>query len=141
MKIFFDTSVLVAAAILNHEHHGPSILAFSRANRSCACCAAHNLAEFYATLTRYPGKERLSSQQALLALDVAEEKLAIIALEADEYLTTIRRLAGEGIMGATVYDGIIAACAVKAAVDVLYTWNTQHFMRLGPEISRIVKTP
>ena len=141
MRIFFDTSVLVAAALLRHEHHEPSILAFSRASRSSAFCAGHNLAEVYSTLTRYPGKERLSPEQALLALNVVEDRLEIVALDAGEYRAAIRQLAVQGIVGATVYDGLIAACAVKARAEVLYTWNTQHFLRLGPEISRMVRTP
>lgn len=141
MKRFFDTSVLVAAVLEEHEHHQPSFLALSKANRSSAFCAAHNLAEMYATLTRYPGKQRLSAEQALLSLSVFENRLTIVALEAREYLVAIRRFAAIGITGGTMYDALIAACALRAEVDVLYTWNVGHFMLLGDEVARKVRTP
>jgi predicted nucleic acid-binding protein len=141
VKRFFDTSVLVAAVLEEHEHHQPSFLALSKANRSSAFCAAHNLAEVYATLTRYPGKQRLSAEQALLSLSVFENRLTIVALEAREYLVAIRRFAAIGITGGTMYDALIAACALRAEVDVLYTWNVGHFMLLGDEVARKVRTP
>ena len=141
MKRFFDTSVLVAAVLEEHEHHQPSFSALSTANPSSAFCAAHNLAEAYATLTRYPGKQRLSPDQALLAIVVFENRLAVVALETREYLAAIRRFAALGITGGTIYDGLIAACALKAKADVLYTWNIGHFALLGDEVARKVRTP
>lgn len=141
MKRFFDTSVLVAAVLEEHEHHQRSFRALSTATPSSAFCAAHNLAEAYATLTRYPGKQRLSPDQALLAIETFENRLAVVALEAREYLAAIRRFAAHGITGGTIYDGLIAACALKAKADVLYTWNVGHFLLLGDEVARKVRTP
>ncbi len=92
MKLFFDTSVLVAAVLEDHEHHQRSFLALSKANRSSAFCAAHNLVEVYATLTRFPGKQRLSAEQALLSLSVFENRMTIVALEVREYLVAIRQI-------------------------------------------------
>lgn len=141
MTSFFDTSVLVAAVLEEHEHHDRSFFAFSAADRSSAFCAAHNIAELYATLTRYPGKQRLSEQQALLAVGVVEKHLTIVALEASEYLASIRRFAALGITGGTIYDALIAACVLKAKADVLYTWNIGHFLLLGDEVAQKVRTP
>ncbi len=141
MKRFFDTSVLVAAVLEEHEHHERSFLGLSKANRSSGFCAAHNLAEVYATLTRYPGKQCLSAEQALLALGAFESRLTIVALEASEYSTGIRRFAAIGITGGTIYDALIAACALKAKVDVLYTWNLGHFLLLGDEVAQMARTP
>jgi len=67
--------------------------------------------------------------------------LAIVTLETREYLAAIRRFAAHGITGGTVYDGLIAACALKAKADVLYTWNTGHFLLLGDEVARKLRTP
>ena len=141
MTRFFDTSVLVAAVLEEHEHHEQSFLALSKANRSSAFCGAHNLAEVYATLTRYPGKQRLSADQALLSLSVFENRLTIVALDAKEYVVAIRRFAAIGITGGTMYDALIAACALKAEADVLYTWNIGHFLLLGDEVARKLRTP
>ena len=141
MRYFFDTTVLVAGVLEEHEHHEPSFSALSTASRTSAFCAAHNVAEVFATLTRYPGKQRLSAEQALLALTAIESRFTIVALETREYLAAIRRFAAIGITGGTIYDGLMAACAVKAKVDVLYTWKIGHFMLLGDEVARKVHTP
>ena len=141
MKYFFDSSVLVAGILEEHQHHDPSFMALSKATPSSASCAAHNVAEVYATLTRYPGKQRLSSEQALLAVSVIESRFSIVALDTREYLDAIRRFANVGITGGTMYDGLIAACALKAKADVLYTWNIAHFVLLGNEIAQKVRTP
>jgi predicted nucleic acid-binding protein len=141
VRRFLDSSVLVAAVLEEHEHHQRSFLALSKANRSSAFCAAHSLAEVYATLTRYPGKQRLSAEQALLALSAFEGRLTIVALEASEYSAAIRRLAAIGITGGTIYDALIAACALRAKADVLYTWNLGQFQLLGDEVARLARTP
>ena len=141
MKHFFDTSVLVAAVLEEHDNHEQSFAALSRASRSSACCAAHNLAEVYATLTRYPGKERLSAEQALLAVEAIAEQLTIVALDARDYLEAIRRFSGLGVVGGTLYDGLIATCALKAGADVLYTWNLGHFKILGEDVAQMIRTP
>lgn len=141
MKSFLDTSVLVSVFLEDHEHHERSFAAFSQADKRSACCAAHSLAEVYATLTRLPGRHRLSGEQVLLFLEAIEERLTTIALDGGEYLTMIREAATNQIVGGTLYDALLAACALKAKAEVLYTWNVQHFRRLGPEIGKRVRTP
>lgn len=141
MKYFFDTSVLIPVFLSDHEHHERSFAAFTGADRRSACCAAHSLAEVYATVTRLPGKHRLSSEQAVLFLEAIEERLAIVALDSDEYLRAIRKAAVEGIVGGALYDYLLAACAVKAGAEVLYTWNLRDFKRLGADVAKRVRTP
>lgn len=104
-------------------------------------CAAHSVAEVYATLTRYPGKQRLSADQAGIAIDSIQERLTIVALEATEHLAAIRRFAAQGVAGGTIYDGLIAACALKVKAEVLYTWNLSHFLLLGDDVAQKVRTP
>lgn len=141
MKYFFDTSVLIPVFLSDHEHHDRSFAAFAAADRRSACCAAHSLAEVYATVTRLPGKYRLSGEQAVLFLEAIEERLTIVSLEGDEYLRTIRRAAVEGIVGGALYDYLLAACALKAGAEVLYTWNLRDFKRLGADLSKRLRTP
>ncbi len=141
MKRFFDSTIFVAAVLEDHQHHEPSFSLFASANRQSAFCAAHSLAEVYAALTRYPGKRRLSADQASLAIAAIEARSTIVALDAKEYLAMIRHSALLGISGGTVYDALIAACAMKANVDILYTWNAAHFLRLGDDVARKVRTP
>jgi len=141
LRWFFDSSVLVPALLADHVHHARSFAAFAAASRKNASCATHSLAEVYSTLTRYPGKQRLSSEFAALLVQEIEHRLTLVWLDGDEYLAAIDRIAGMGIVGGAVYDALIAACAAKAKADVVYTWNTAHFMLLGDEVARKVRTP
>lgn len=141
MKWFFDTSVLVPALLPDHVHHPRSFAAFAAASRKNAGCAAHSLAEAYATLTRYPGKQRLSAESAALLVQEIGNRLTLVWLDGDEYLAAINRIAAMGIVGGAVYDALIAACVRKAKADVLYTWNTAHFKLLGDEVASKVSMP
>jgi predicted nucleic acid-binding protein len=141
VKWFFDTSVLVPALLPDHIHHARSFAAFASANPKNAACAAHSLAEVYATLTRYPGKQRMSSESADLLVQEIEHRLTLVSLNGDEYRAAVRRIARMGIVGGAVYDGLIAACALKAGAHHLYTWNARHFDLLGADIQKLVTTP
>jgi predicted nucleic acid-binding protein len=141
VKSFFDTSVLVATSVEAHEHHERSFALFTGADRKTACCAAHSLAELYATLTRLPGTARMSADQALLVLDSVEERLEIVSLNAREYRLAIQDAAAAGIVGGTIYDALIGWCALKAGATRIYTWDVADFQRLGSEIARKVRTP
>ncbi|HTC50268.1 MAG TPA: PIN domain-containing protein [Candidatus Aquilonibacter sp.] len=141
MRWFFDSSVLVSALLPDHEHHARSFAAFLAASPKNASCAAHSLAEVYATLTRYPGKERLHSEQAALLLQEIERRLTLVWLDGDEYRVAIHRLARMGIVGGAVYDGLLAACALKVGARHIYTWNVLHFNLLDTEIQKLVTMP
>ncbi len=141
MKWFFDSSVLVPAFLPAHVHHARSFAVFAAATPQNASCAAHSLAEVYSSLTKYPGKERLGAEYAALLVQQIEEKLTLVWLDGEEYCAAIRRMAGLGIVGGAVYDGLVAACALKARADDLYTWNVRHFDLLGAEIKKLVTMP
>ncbi len=74
--------------------------AFLKFNGPDAACAAHSLAEVYASLTRMPGQLRMTPSDALLFLERLQERLTIVALDAAEYVSGIQRLAAAGIIGA-----------------------------------------
>jgi predicted nucleic acid-binding protein len=141
VRFFLDTSVLIAAVSAQHVHHGPSLAVYLTADKNQAGCAAHSLAEVYATLTRLPGKQGMSSEQALLFLDEIRDRFRTIVLDSEEYLSAIQDAAAEGVVGGMVYDALIAHCAIKARADAILTWNIDHFRRLGPEVAKRVRTP
>ncbi len=141
MKLFFDTSVLVAVFLEDHEHHEASLAAFAATDRKQACCAAHSLAELYSVLTRLPGKHRLSGEQVMLFLEAVQQHLALISLDGREYYSTLQQCAALGIAGGAIYDALLAHCALKARAETIYTWNVSHFRRLDPDVERRVKTP
>jgi predicted nucleic acid-binding protein len=141
MRCFFDSSVLVPALLSDHPHHARSFAAFMAASPGNASCSAHSLAEVYSTLTRYPGKQRLSAEYAALLLQEIERRLTQVWLDGDEYRAALHRMAKLGIVGGAVYDGLVGACALKAGAERLYTWNVRHFNLLGGEIQKLVTMP
>lgn len=126
--------MLVPVFIEDHEHHERSLKVFANAYKTRDCCAAHSLAEVYATMTRLPGRNRLSGDQVLLFLENIRERLMLITLTGDEYHASIKEAAETGVIGGTIYDALIARCALKAKVDAIYTWNTRHFQQFGNAI-------
>jgi len=141
MKGFFDTSVLVPLFYRDHVHYGPSQELFIRFNQSTGCCGAHSLAEVYATLTRMPGKRRISGEQAMLFIGNIRERLSIMALNSEEYARALQASAVRGIVGGAIYDAMLAQCALKAKAETIYTWNVRHYAQCGPEVVGRVRTP
>ncbi len=141
MSVFFDTSVLVPVFLETHEHHEASLEAFLSAKPGRAFCAAHGLAEFYATMTRLPGAHRLSGEQVSLFLGNIREKLSVVVLGGEEYWQALAEAAEREIYGGLFYDFLLSRCAIKAHCKSLLTWNVKHFERLGPEIAKICSTP
>ncbi len=141
MKWFFDTSVLIPVFVEDHNDHDRCLAVYAPSNKRVACCAAHSLAEVYAGVTRLPGAFRASPEQAILFLSDMEEHLTIVSLDAAEYSAIIRQAAANGILGATIYDALLAACAVKAKVEIIYTDNERHFRMFGPDVASRVSKP
>ncbi len=141
MKWFFDTSVLIPAFVEDHEDHERCLAVYAPSDKRIACCAAHSLAEVYAGVTRLPGVFRASPKQALLFLSDIEDHLTIVSLDSAEYLTAIRQASANGIVGATIYYALLAACAIKAGAETIYADNERHFNMLGSEIASRVKRP
>ncbi|HTR35026.1 MAG TPA: PIN domain-containing protein [Bryobacteraceae bacterium] len=141
MKGFFDTSVLVPVFYGDHVHHKPSIDLFIQFDRMTGCCAAHSLAEVYSTLTRMPGKHRISSEQAMLFIGSIRERLTIIGLDGDEYADALEASATRGIVGGSIYDAMLAHCALKARAEVIFTWNSRHYAQCGEPIVQRLRTP
>ena len=141
MNAFLDTSVLVATFYADHEHHQASLDVFLRFGRQQACCAAHSLAEVYATLTSMPPPQRVSGGEALLFLGDIRDRMTVIALDEQEYFQLMESSAAARLGGGAVYDAILGQCALKAAAEVIYTWNLNDFLRLPRPISSRVRKP
>jgi len=144
LKVFFDTSVLVAAFVSSHEHHTPARAAVQRvvAGRDDGVVGAHTLAEVYAVLTRLPVVPRIQpAEAARIVEDNVVKHFTVQTLNAAEHLALIRRAPALGIAGGAIYDALLLACAEKAAVSRIYTFNTADFSRLAPALSNIVTSP
>jgi predicted nucleic acid-binding protein len=141
MKFFFDTSVLIAAVLVRHVHHQRSAAVYLKADKKTAACAAHSLAEVYASLTRMPGAHRMEGDQVLLFLEDIRRRFTVITLDEEDYYSAIASAATAGVSGGTIYDALLGRCALKANAATIYTWDLNHFKLLGPEVARRVQSP
>jgi predicted nucleic acid-binding protein len=129
VNAFLDSSVLVPVFLADHEHHPRSLALFLKFDKRQVSCAAHSLAEIYSTVTRLPGKFRVSAAQAMLFLKEVRDRLTLVALDEVEYYNAIEWASAQGVAGGTVYDALLAACATKVRAKTLYTWNVKHFQQ------------
>jgi predicted nucleic acid-binding protein len=141
MKGFFDTSALVPVFYGDHVHDKSSLDRFIQFHKNTGCCAAHSLVEVYSTLTRMPGKHRISAEQAMLFIGSIRERLSIIALSGDEYADALQTASALGVVGGGIYDAVLAQCALKAKAEAIYSWNTRHYTLCGAEVTKLLQTP
>lgn len=139
MKLFFDSSVLVPVFYADHQHHKSSARAFLAAGKN-DFCARRSLGEVYATLTGLPVRPRITGPEGVAIVTQIRERLTLVSLDEQEYISTLEA-SSPNIVGSAVYDAFVARCALKAGATVVLTWNVQHFVRLGPDIAHLVKTP
>lgn len=140
MKRFFDSSVLVPVFYADHPQHASSAQLFLTAGKE-DFCALRTLGEVYATLTGLPLRPRMAAPEGISIVKQIRERLTLITLSEQEYVSALELASSGAIVGAATYDALIAYCAVKAGADVLLTWNVRDFRRLGAAIAPLVKTP
>ena len=141
MKAFFDTSVLVPVFYGDHVHHQASLAAFVPCDKSSGCCGAHSLAEVFSTLTRMPGRHRISGAQAMLFVGDICERLSLVTLSGNEYLNALQASSDLGVVGGGIYDALLARCAIKARDEIIYSWNARHYAQCGPDVTQRLRRP
>jgi predicted nucleic acid-binding protein len=77
----------------------------------------------------------------MLFVGSIRERLTVIALDGDEYADALAASAALGIVGGSIYDAMLAHCAIKAQVETIYTWNERHYALCGPEVIERLRTP
>jgi predicted nucleic acid-binding protein len=132
---YFDTSVLVSAAIANHPHNARAIQTLeellSRKHRGVI--SAHSLTEVYSVLTRTPFKPPLYPSEAWEIIErTILPHMDLIALSAKEYREVVLRCAASGWAGGKIHDAVHLHCAQKANCDRIYTFNVKDFRALAP---------
>jgi predicted nucleic acid-binding protein len=141
MRVFFDTSVLVAAFIESHPLHTAALNRFNavRKKRDTFLIGGHTLAELYAVLTRLPVSPRITPELASQLIEENTRNATITVLSAGEYRRLPLRLERQNLAGGIVYDALLFETAVKAKADILITLNPKDFSRLsdGRKLPRI----
>jgi len=141
MKEFFDTSVLIGAFWRGHPQHAASLQVVSRANKSKSACAAHTLAEVYATMSALPVRDVIPPEQVILFVQEVRDRFMIVTLTEEDYFETIERTAAKRLTSGRIYDALLLACAAKVKAKTIYTWNLKHFQSIAPEQADRIQTP
>ncbi len=141
MRAFLDTSVLTAAARAADLRHQASRKLWAQLEPRTGACAAHSLAELYATLTGMKAPNRFLPDQAMLILEQVMATLTCVPLNSEEIFEAIRDLAEMKLHGGIVYDALILACARKCKAEAIYTWNEKHFKMIAPDLADRIITP
>jgi len=137
VRLYFDTSVLVALAVTHHVHNAAAVSAFVQvtSGRHEGVVSAHGLAETFTTLTRLPLSPMIRPTEAYRYVkEMIVEHCEVVILHEKDHLATLESAAQAGLRGGIVYDVLQLHCAEKARCDRIYTFNLSHFSRLAPHL-------
>lgn len=144
MKVFFDTSVLVAAIIEAHPKHVNALpwLQKVREKDIDGVISAHTLLELYSILTTLPLSPKIyPSLAAKLIKENIVTDFEIIKYSSHDYIKLLDELSKGNIAGGASYDGLILYAARKIKVDIILTLNANDFLRVAPQFVRIISEP
>jgi len=143
VKVLYDTSVLLAALLVEHANHGLAFpqLELARQGTVQGYLSTHSLAELYSVMTRLPPSLRVLPDEAEAVIVDLLDYLEPIPLLAAEYQQAIRQMVELRLVGGGIFDAIIAQAALKAGVEQLLTFNPKDFTRLGDRIASLVQVP
>ena len=144
MRFFFDTSVLVAAAVVRHPHHVAGSAAYRQvmSGKHSGVVSAHGLAETFSTLTRLPVIPMIHPTEAYRYLtETVVPHCETVTLAENDYLAILESAAKAGLRGGILYDALQLRCAEKGRCDRIYTFNLTDFVRLAPQLQNKIVSP
>jgi predicted nucleic acid-binding protein len=144
MREFFDTNVLVAACVADHEHHARALPLMRNVHEGDAegFVSAHSILETYAVLTRLPQVPRISPVQASMLIgDNILKYFSVVALTGREYNELSLKLGQNNVVGGRAYDLLHLTCAEKCGADRIYTFNVRDFSQLAGHLSGRITAP
>lgn len=143
-KVFFDTSVLVAAFVPAHPRHERAFDRFRKAlvGECHMLTSAHNIAELYAVLTTLPLSPRIApSAAARIVRENLERKAEIIPITVNHYFESVQQLGQTGLSGGVIYDAVACRAAVDAGAELILTYNPKDFRRVLTDARVRVEEP
>jgi len=144
MKVYFDTTALVAACVELHPHYNQSIRALQSAREKTleGHISGHALAESYSVLTRTPFRPPIYPG---LAWKILQEDILpyfeIVTITPQMYQETIRDCADHGWIGGRVHDANHLRCARELECERIYTFSVRHFQQLAPDLAQRIGAP
>jgi len=144
VKVFFDTSVLVAAFVPAHPRHERAFerLRRARSGKDRLLTSAHNLAELYSVLTTLPLSPRISpAAAARIIRENLEAHAEIKPVTVADYRAVVRDLGDAGLAGGIIYDALACRAAIRAGAEVILTFNPKDFRRVWPNAGIRIEEP
>jgi predicted nucleic acid-binding protein len=131
---YFDTSVLVPAAVTRHPHNAPALAVLEELvhRKHRGFISAHSLTELFSVLTRTPFKPPLYPSEAWQIIEqMVLPHMELITLTPKEYKEVVHYCAVGGWPGGRIHDAVHLRCAQKAECDRIYTFNVKDFRSLA----------
>jgi predicted nucleic acid-binding protein len=144
LKIFFDTSVLVAAFVNAHPKHANCLPWLQKVKKKEieGIISVHSLIEIYSILTKLPLSPRINPALALnLIKENILEDFELVTYGKKDYINLLDELSCGNIAGGASYDGLILNAAKKVTVDKILTLNVNDLIRVCPQLVRIISEP
>lgn len=135
MTVALDTSAAIPFLMSSHVAHRA---ARRQLRGHDLVLTQHSLAETYSVLTRLPGDARVAPTDAVRLIEANFGAPALLPVEIAATVPAL--LAGLGIVGGAVYDGLVALAA-RAGSLALATRDLRAaatYIALGVEVSQIV---
>ena len=138
MKIYLDSSVVVASLLSGQASHAESLKLLEAGNGSIL---QHGLLETFSTMTGGKLGFRVDADVVTeLITKSVLPKVNVVELATDEVMAAFQEARKHGVRGGGVYDYIHLVAARKAEATKLYTLNLSDFQALhqkgDPEILR-----
>ena len=132
---------MIAAISSWHDHHERARREIENrlSRKQRMVVAGPTLIEAYAVLTRFPAPHRIAPVDARSLLEANFlQGVKVVALGVAAYGVLLRGAPDADISGGQTYDAVIAACARKAQVNVLLTFNEKHFAAFAGDDLEII---
>ena len=143
MRLFVDTSVLVAGCVRRHPHFPrarPLLQSIAEGAEGVISC--HSLAETCSALTSLPLAPRILPAEAerIVGANIRPHFRRQVVTDA-MYDRAVQACVRQSLAGGSVYDALLIECAREADCDLLYTFNVGDFRRLAPDLSARIVAP
>ncbi len=133
MRVFLDTSVLVAACERSHPHHLQALPVMLRVVRGEdeGFVAVPSIAETFAALTQLPVQPRIHPSEAgQIVRDNIVRHFRLVPAGKVEHLQAIGTVQEGGWPGTRIHDALVLACAICCQAERIYTFKPRELRDL-----------
>jgi predicted nucleic acid-binding protein len=144
MRVFCDTSVLVAGSVKRHPHFSrafPALEAIARGHDE-GIASAHSVAEMFSALTSLPLAPRILPTEAERMVETnLLRSFRLEPITARMYQRAMEVCVRRGQGGGMIYDALLIECARSTTCDRILTLNMGDFRALAPDLDSQLHAP